>query len=268
MGSASVTRTNEFHGAPGTTFLRTASDDGCGTSGDGQGIEIRKAEACRRLRRIHCSGTCPMDQSLIFGAAAVLFCIRDARLLAGRRQLFLVYPPLLVGTAAGCGLVAEILSASEARALLGDFRFWLPAAAIHGALSLRSGRRSLRGKPPDWLSILPTPVLCVVLIGAGRHVLAEIDGATGLAVGLALGISYGSVAALASVTPVARRTALGAMRFASAAHVSALLLVPALAVPDRPLAIQEVDWPVTGFVLASVAAILGASLIWHRARSR
>ena len=209
-----------------------------------------------------------MDQSLIFGAAAVLFCIRDARLLAARRRLFLAYPPLLVGTAAGCGLVAETLSATEARALLGDSRFWAPAAAIHGALSFRSGRRGLRGKLPDWLSILPTPVLCVVLIGAARYVLAGIDGATGLPVGLALGVSYGCVAALASVTPVARRTASGALRFASVAHVSALLLVPALAVPDRPLAVQDVNWAVTGLVLASVLAILGASFLWHRARSR
>ena len=204
-----------------------------------------------------------MDQSLIFGAAAVLFCIRDARLLAARRRLFLAYPPLLVGTAAGCGLVAETLSATEARALLGDFRFWAPAAAIHGALSFRSGRRGLRGKLPDWLSIL-----CVVLIGAARYVLAGIDGATGLPVGLALGVSYGCVAALVSVTPVARTTASGALRFASVAHVSALLLVPALAVPDRPLAVQDVNWSVTGLVLASVLAILGASFLWHRARSR
>lgn len=207
-----------------------------------------------------------MDQSLIFGAAAVVFCFRDARLLAARRGLLLVFGPTLLAAAAGCGLIAETLSATEARELVADVRFWLPAAAIHAALSFRSGRRSLLGRKPDWLSILPTPILCVAMTGSARFALANIDGATGLPVGLALGAIYGLSVALVSTTALARRTPAESMRFASIAHASALMLVPALAIPDRPLAAQELDWPATGLVLGSVLVILGASFLWHRSR--
>ena len=87
-----------------------------------------------------------MDRSLIFGAAVILFCVRDARLLAARPRLFLAFMPLLLAAATGCGMVAERLSESEARELLADIRFWLPAASVHAALSFRSGRRSLLGQ--------------------------------------------------------------------------------------------------------------------------
>ena len=209
-----------------------------------------------------------MDLRLVFGAAVILFCVRDARLLAARRRLFIAYVPMLLAVAAGCGLVAERLSASEAREILADVRFWLPAALIHAALSFRSGRRSVLAEPGDWLSIMPAPVLCVAMIGAGRQALASLDGPVGLQVGLVLGAAYVCAVALLVASRLCGRDATESLRFASIAHASALLLVPALAVPDRPLAVQSVDWLVTGLVLGSVLTILGASLAWHRMRHR
>ena len=209
-----------------------------------------------------------MDRSLIFGAAVILFCVRDARLLATQRGLFVAFVPILLAVAAGCGLLAERLSESEARELLADIRFWLPAASIHALLSFRSGRRSLLARPPDWLSIMPAPVLCVAMIGAGRQSLTAFDGVAGLQVGLVIGGAYGCAVALLVVSRLCGKDALASLRFASIAHVSALLLVPALAAPDRPLTAQSVDWLVTGLVLGSVLVIFGASLVWHRIRHR
>lgn len=209
-----------------------------------------------------------MDRSLIFGAAVILFCVRDARLLAAQRRLVVVFVPMLLAVSVGCGLVAERLSATEARDLLADVRFWLPAATVHAALSFRSGRRSLMARPADWLSIMPAPVLCVAMIGAGRQALAGLDGVAGLHVGLMIGSVYGCAVALLVTSRLCGKDVSAPLRFASIAHVSALLLVPALAAPDRPLAAQSVDWLVTGLVLGSVLVILGASLAWHRMRHR
>ena len=209
-----------------------------------------------------------MDRSLVFGAAVVLFCVRDARLLAARRRLFAPYFPMLLAAAAGCGLLAETLSASEARDIIVDPRFWVPAAAIHAALSFRSGRRSHLGKPPDWLSVMPGPVLCVAMVGAGRFALANLADTTGLTVGLALGSAHGTVVALVATSRLLGGNPSESLRFASIAHVSALLLVPALAAPDRPLAIQPVDWPATVLVIGSVLLLLGLSVALHRMRQR
>ncbi len=209
-----------------------------------------------------------MDRSLVFGAVAVLFCIRDARLLRVRPRLAFAYGPMLLLAGAMCGLAAESLSADGALAVVLDVRFWLPAIAVHAALSYGSARRSRLGKPPDWLSVLPGPVLCAAMVGAGRLALARIDDSSGLATGLALGCAFAGASGLVAATGLLGRDAAGSLRFAAVTHLSALLVVPALAAPESPLAAQPVDWRVTALVLGAVGTVLLLSFAWHRARSR
>ncbi len=209
-----------------------------------------------------------MDRTLLFGAAVVLFCVRDGRLLASRPPLALVALPVLLAVSAGCGLFAERLSVNDATAWLVDGRFWIPAALLHALLSFRSARRGRTNKRADWISLLPAPVWCVAITGGARMALARFDDVTGLSVGLALGAAYaaavGSVAIFRRLDPDAR----AALRFASVTHMSAILLVPAAAMLDRPLSSQPVDWIVTGIVTSFVVLILGLSFALHRLRGR
>lgn len=209
-----------------------------------------------------------MDRDLLFGAAVLLFCVRDARLLAARRPLLLGYLPMLVGASMVSGVAAEMLSASDAREIMADPRFWLPAAIVHAGLGFRSGRRGLQGKAPDWLSVIPAPVLLVALVGAGRSLLVYWDGGTGLTVGLLPGAVYGCLVVLAALSPLPGGKPEGSLRFASIVHASALLLVPAIAAPERAIATQQVEWATTGLVLGCVAAILTLSVFWHLRRFR
>lgn len=208
-----------------------------------------------------------MDSTIMFGGALALFCLRDARLVALRHRLFIASMAMSLAAAAGCGLVAERLSAQGADAWLRDERFWIPAALIHAALAIHALQSARSGKPARWVSLLPAPVWCVAIIGASRTGLAGTQELTGLAVGLALGAAY--VCAVGVVAKICRETrnAAPAHRFASVSHLSAFLLVPAAAILDRPLAVHGVDSRTTAIVLCCVGAILAASFGWHRARS-
>ena len=208
-----------------------------------------------------------MDIKLLLGAALVLLCVRDAKLVASRRRLAVAFVPLVLIVAAGCGLLAERLSATEAEAWLRDPRLWLPASAMHALLALWTIGRGRRQRPADWISVAPTPMFCIGIVGAARLALVHIDGASGVAVGLGCGLAYGTlVAGLVSWGGLTRR-GLAPLRFAAVSHFSALLLIPAAGL-DRPLELQGVDWRVTGAVLAAVGSLVGASYFWHRHRNR
>ena len=208
-----------------------------------------------------------MDTKLLLGAALAILCVRDAKLVASRRRLAVAFVPLVLIVAACCGFFAERLSATEAEAWLRDSRLWLPAIATHALLALWSVGRGRRQRPADWISVAPTPIFCVAIVGAARLALVQIDGASGLAVGLVFGLAYGtSVAGLATWGGLTRR-GLAPLRFAAVSHFSALLLIPAAGL-DRPLDLQGVDWRVTGAVLAVVGSLVGASFFWHRHRNR
>ena len=205
-----------------------------------------------------------MDRSLLLGAAVVLLCWRDGRLLATRPRLVLVAVPLVMVAAIACGLLAERLSLDQSNAWLADSRFWLTATFGHGLLAFHASRRSRSGKRADWISVLPTPVWAVSMIGGSRLALAWLDGVTGLTVGLLLGAGYaGAFCAIAFVLR-ANRDASGALRFASAVQGSAIALFPAAMVLDRPLATQAVDWRASLLVAGLVAALLLASFGLHR----
>lgn len=208
-----------------------------------------------------------MDFKLLLGAALALLCLRDAKLIASGRRLAVAFVPFVLIVSAGCGLLAERMSAKEAEAWLRDPRLWLPAIAMHALLALWAIGRGRQQRPADWISVAPTPIFCIGIVGAARLALVHIDGASGLAAGLSLGVAYGIlVAALATWTGLARR-GLAPLRFAAVSHFSALLLIPAAGL-DRPLDLQGVDWRVTGVVLAVVGSLVGASFFWHRHRNR
>lgn len=208
-----------------------------------------------------------MDIKLLLGAALALLCVRDAKLIASRPRLAFAFAPLVLIASAGCGLLAERLAATEAEAWLRDPRLWLPATAIHALLALLAIGRGRRQRPPNWIAIAPTPIFCIGIVGATRLALVYIDGASGLAAGLLLGLAYGISAAALATWAGLRQRGPAPLRFAAVSHFSALLLIPAAGL-DRPLDIQGVDWRVTGIVLAAVGAFVGASFVWHRHRNR
>ena len=207
-----------------------------------------------------------MDRSLFFGAAVLLFLVRDGRLLAARPNLGAAFALLVLGTASACGALADILSARQAQELLEDPKCWIPAVVIHAALSYWSGRRGRRGDPIDWLSILPAPVLMIALVGGSRMVLTYSERLTGMPVGAILGAGYALAVLAVSRSGRLTSSPASALRLASVAHVSALLLIPAAAILDRPLATQAFDWRMTGVVLSSVVLLVALSFAWHRHR--
>lgn len=209
-----------------------------------------------------------MDRTLLFAAAAALLCLRDARLLASRPRLGFGFAASVIVAAAACGMLAETLSAAEARGWLADPRFWLPAAATHAALAAWAGVRSLRSKGADWLSLAPVPVWAVAATGTARLALVRIDGVDGVWVGAGLGVAYClAVGAILAVGRL-RGDARSALRFAVASHVSAVLLIPAAAALDRPFDVQAVDVRATAWVLAGTLLAIGSSFLWHRFRNR
>ena len=209
-----------------------------------------------------------MDRTFVFGAAAVLFCLRDARLLGARPRLVFSFVPITGAAGAACGLAAESLSAVAASSLVGNVRFWLPATAIHAAQAYWCVRRNRLGRPPDWISALPGPLVVVAMVWAARLALVQVDGAEGLHVGAAIGLAYGAICGALGATGLVGRSPPDALRFGAVVHLSALLMIPALAAPDQPLGEQPVDWPLTAAVTAAIAALVLLSFAWHRYRFR
>ena len=207
-----------------------------------------------------------MDRSLLFGAAVMIICVRDARLLASRPRLSIAYAPIVLGAAIACGMLAETLSAAEADAWLRDARFWLPAASAHVLLSYWSERLSRRRTSADWITVLPAPVWGVGMIAVGRLVLTDVDGLTGSAVGLATGMAYVLLVGCLALLGWFDASPAGALRFAAISHLSALLLIPVAVALERPIEMQSVDWRVTALVAAFVGLLLAASFVWHRSR--
>ncbi len=207
-----------------------------------------------------------MDRSLFFCAAVVLFLVRDGRLLAARPRLGAAFVLIVLGTASACGAVADILSAHQAQELLQNPKCWIPAAAIHAGLSYWSGRRGRREYPVDWLSMLPSPVWVIALVGGSRMALTYANSLTGVPVGVLLGAAYALAVLALSRSAWRASSSRSALRLASVTHVSALLLIPAAAILDRPLAPQMIDWRVTATVLSSVVLLVALSFAWHRHR--
>ncbi len=209
-----------------------------------------------------------MSQTILFASVCVLFSARDARVVASRPRLFLVYVPILLGMTTACAMAAEFLSEAEVQQLARDRRFWGLALAVHGLQALRSWRRSRLPVLPDWRMLLPGPVLCLALIDISHSVLARVDGGSGFAVGLALGTIIGLVVGLVLLSRAVPTGRSGAIRCVLIAQVTALLVIPVLALPDKPVETQAIDWTVTGVVLGSVALLVGASFAWHQFRQR
>lgn len=207
-----------------------------------------------------------MDERLLFGAATALFCVRDARLLRSKPGLVWATVPVTVFFAACCGLAAERLSLADAETWRQDWRLWIPATLTHFLLGLVALRSASPNRAALWQVLMPPPVSLVAATGAARLILAQTDGVTGAPVGLGLGLAY--LAAVGAVTTLLRRTdsLTQTLRYASTTHISAVLLLPVATVLDRPVLAQPIDWPVTGAVLAGIAAVLAASFAWHRAR--
>lgn len=208
-----------------------------------------------------------MDRSLLFGVAVMIICVRDARLLASRPRLSIAYAPIVLGAAVVCGMLAETLSAAEADAWLRDARFWLPAASAHVVLSYWSERLGRRRTIADWITVLPAPVWGVGMIAVGRVVLTDVDGLTGTAVGLAMGVAYVLLVGFLALVGWFGSSPAGALRFAAISHLSALLLIPVAVALERPIEIQTVDWRVTALVAVFVGLLLAVSFVWHRSRS-
>lgn len=208
-----------------------------------------------------------MDHSLLFGAAVMIISVRDARLLASRPRLSIAYAPIVLGAAVVCGMLAETLSADEADAWLRDARFWLPAASAHVVLSYWSEKLGRRRASADWITVLPPPVWGVGMIAVGRLVLTGVDGLTGTAVGLGMGIAYVLLVGCLAFLGWFDASPVGALRFAAISHLSALLLIPVAVALERPIEIQTVDWRVTALVAVFVGLLLGVSFVWHRSRS-
>ena len=207
-----------------------------------------------------------MDRELVLVGALALFCLRDAQLVVSRPRLLFTFAPLLVVIAGACGAVAENLSEQRAGEILEDSRLWIPALLLHAALGLQAVRKYRQGGRADWLTVLPTPLTIIGLTLGARATLVFWDGVNGMTAGLALGAAYGLFVALLALAVRKRRDGVAALRFASLAHFSALLLVPSSAVLDSPVAAQPVHWERAALVLASVAALVAASFFWHRYR--
>ena len=207
-----------------------------------------------------------MDREVVLVCALALFCLRDAGLVASRPRLLVAFAPILIVAAGACGFVAENLSAQKAGELLNDSRLWITALLLHAALGFQASRKYRRGRSADWLTVFPPPLTIIGLILGSRAALVFWDGVNGMTAGLALGAAYGLFVALLALAVRKRRDGVAALRYSSLAHFSALLLVPASAVLDSPLAAQPVHWERAALVLASVAALVTASFFWHRYR--
>lgn len=193
-----------------------------------------------------------------------MFLVRDMRLTAARPRLAIAFACFAVSSATVCGAVAERLSAAEAQAWLADPRCWITAVGVHAALAFRSGRRALRGLSADWLSVFPAPVWMIAIVGASRTALTWLAWPTGPEVGALLGVGYSLLAVSAGLALRARCRPSATLRFASATHGSALLLVPAAVALHRPSAPTAIDWGISAAVLSLVATLVAASFAWHR----
>ena len=209
-----------------------------------------------------------MDGRILFAAAQVLICIRDARLVALRASLAWWWLPATIGAAAACGFIAERLSSEAARGILQDTRFWWPALALHAAVGLWSAGLGWRDRRPDWTAVAPTPISCVAWTGVSREALIRFDDLSGPIAGATAGLACVGVSALMARILRNRETIQPALRFSALTHLCALCLLPASTVLDRPIPAHRVDWRSTGIVLPSVLALAGLSFAWHRLRER
>ncbi len=209
-----------------------------------------------------------MDGRILFAAAQVLICIRDARLVAVRASLAWWWLPATIGAAAACGFIAERLSSEAARGILQDTRFWWPALALHAAVGLWSAGLGWRDRRPDWIAVAPTPISCVAWTGVSREALIRFDDLSGPIAGATAGLACVGVSALMARILRNRETIQPALRFSALTHLCALCLLPASTVLDRPIPAHRVDWRSTGIVLPSVLALAGLSFAWHRLRER
>lgn len=209
-----------------------------------------------------------MDHRIVFAAVYLLFLVRDTRLIADRPRLFWGYAPILFITTVACAMTAESLSYDEVLGLAKNSRFLIFGVLIHGIQAARSFQRCRRGENPGWRAFAPGPMLCVTFISTSHFALAQIDGSTGLAVGLGLGAAYGALLGLLFPARGWVQTLMPAnpLRFVAFSHFASMLLVAVLALPEVPVGRQAVDWMITGLVLGAVALLFGASFAWHRLR--
>ena len=208
-----------------------------------------------------------MDGRLLLAAAQLLICIRDARLVSHRPKLAWWWIPSGLAASAACGFLAERISADEARALLLDPRIWGLAVALHAGSGIWTAYCSRQGRQVDWVSLCPTAISCVAWTGAVRETLVRVDGVPGVLAGVAAGaLCLGLSVLLARFNR--GKSVENALRFSAMSHVSAVVLIPASAVLDRPIGAHPVNWPATGTVLPAVLALICLSFAWHRRRQR
>ena len=209
-----------------------------------------------------------MVGSALFAVAAVLFCLRDARVIAIRPTLAWLFVPLALGVSVGCGLLAENLSEAEAQAWLDDFRMWGPAVSLHIAAGLWGAVLARRERLPDWTTVVPGAVVVVGAVGAMREALISLDDATGLVVGLAVGGAYVVLACGLTAIVGTRQGARATVRLAALVHIAALTLIPIQPTITQTVPLQAVDWPATAVVLSAVCLLVAGSCALHRRRYR
>ena len=217
-----------------------------------------------------------MDWILPIGLGLVLFAARDSLGLAAFqvRALRLAYCASLLVAGGSLGAIAEQLSLTDARALVGEPFVWGPAIAVHGLLwllfeSAKRNRRLLAWS--RWLLVLPPPLLMYAVGAATWHALRWAN-LPGPLAGACVMAGYGAVVfvvAFALRRRAASQPAAGtALGFLAASNISGLLLplLPHRTQPGRALP-GNVDWAQSLPVLGIVVSLVSASFLWARLRN-
>lgn len=217
-----------------------------------------------------------MDWILPISLGFALFAARDSLGLAAFqvRGLRLAYCFSLLVAGGALGAVAERLSLTDGRALVGEPLVWGPAVAVHCILWIlfEAAKRSSRFVPGcRWLLVAPPPLLLYAGGAATWHALRWVN-LPGPVAGACVMSAYGAVAigaAFALRRWASRPMAPGlALQFLATSNISGLLLalIPRRIQPGQALA-GEVNWAQSLPVLGIVASLAGASFLWARLRA-
>lgn len=217
-----------------------------------------------------------MDWILPISLGLGLFAARDSLGLAAFQAggLRLAYWVSLLVAGGSLGAVAERLSLTDARALVGEPLVWGPAIVVHGILWVlfEAAKRSSRLCPwSRWLLIVPPPLL-MYAVGAATWNALRWANLPGPLAGALVMSGYGALVFIAAFA--LRRRAAGqptsgtALEFLAASNISGLLLalLPHRIQPGRVLA-RDVDWAQTSAVLGVVVSLVSASFVWARLRN-
>lgn len=220
---------------------------------------------------------------IVLAAAGLLvFALRDALLLASapRRNLHGLlagYAALQTATGAGLGAAAARLSQNGASALLADSRLWAPALLVHAGLAwafLRAGKRRTANDKAWCLVFVPAPAFWICVAALCWFFLRTASGWPGWASGGLLGLAAGALAAGGAETigrsrrgSVQQRCGRRALRFAAAANLAVVILIPWPAVTKTsPVPFQLIDWESTALTWAGICVLAAAAYLLHRLR--